>query len=179
MTARPFPTPQRLRQLLRYEAETGKLFWLPRPREMFASQRSCSTWNARFAGREALTAASNGYRVGHIDFKLCMAHRVIWALVHGYWPDQVDHVSGNRGDNRFANLREATKSENVSNTPLRADNTSGFKGVTFQKSNQKWNARITKNGVCHNLGYFETAEAAHAAYRTAAPKHHGEFARAA
>lgn len=178
MTARSFPSPKRLRQLLRFEAETGKLYWLPRPREMFVSQRSCSTWNARFAGKEALTARSGGYRVGNVDYKQCMAHRVVWALVHGYWPpEDLDHINGDRGDNRLCNLREATRAENNCNRPKPSANTSGFKGVGWNSQRGRWQAQISLNNKGRHIGFFDDPEEAHAAYCKAAATTHRDFAR--
>ena len=175
-----FPTPDRLRQLLRYEPETGKLFWLPRPREMFATQRSCSTWNARFAGQEAFTAVTNGYRVGNVEYKLCQAHRVIWAIVHGAWPgEDLDHINGERGDNRLTNLRPASRSENLCNRGMSPLNTSGHKGVYFDEPSQKWRAHIKKDRKFRFLGSFDTVDGAIAARRSAEQQLHGEFARAA
>lgn len=179
MPKREFPTPEMLRQVLRYEPDTGKLFWLRRPRDMFVSKRGCSTWNARFASKEAMTAISGGYHVGKVNYKLCMAHRVIWALVHGHWPENdIDHINGYRADNRLANLREATRSQNNVNSGVRADNTSGFKGVHFNKQQGKWQAQVYRNGKSKHLGFFVAAAEAGKAYQEAAKRVYGEFARA-
>lgn len=178
--ARPFPTPERLRQLLRYEPETGKLFWRERPRDTFATERAFKTWNARFAGREAFTAENYGYRVGNVDYKLCAAHRVIWAIVHGYWPDEdLDHINCDRADNRLYNLREATRSENLCNRGLSPQNTSGHKGVFFHQQSQKWRAHIKKDGSARHLGCFDTLDDALSARRSAELNLHGEFTHAA
>lgn len=180
MAKRDFPTPETLRQLLRYDPETGKLFWRPRPLEMFATKRAFTVWNSRFSNKEAFTArdSCNGYRVGNVNYKLCMAHRVIWAIVHGRWPENdIDHINGNREDNRLANLREATRSQNNMNSGRRADNISGYRGVHFNKQQGKWQARVHVNKKSVHLGFFKTPEAAHAAYCEAAKKYYGEFAR--
>lgn len=177
---RPFPTPDKLRQLLRYEPETGKLFWLERAREMFATNRAFKTWNTRFAGQEAFTSETYGYRVGNVDYKLCADHRVIWAMVHGYWPDEdLDHINGDRADNRIDNLREATRSENLCNRSMSPLNTSGHKGVFFHEQSQKWRAHIKKNGSARHLGCFDALADALSARRSAEIKLHGDFARAA
>ncbi len=177
---RALPTPERVRQLLRYEPETGKLFWLPRHREMFSTQRSFSTWNARFAGQEAFTATRDGYRVGNVDYKLCMAHRVAWVIVHGCWPDHdIDHRDGVRDNNCISNLRAATRSDNMCNRATPSTNTSGHKGVFFHEQTQKWRAHIKKDGSPRHLGCFDTLEAALTARRSAEARLHGEFARAA
>lgn len=179
MIARPFPTPERLKQLLRYDAETGKLYWRPRARDMFPTQRAFSTWAAQFTDQEALTALNYGYRVGRVDGKNCAAHRVIWAIVHGSWPAELDHVNGHRDDNRLTNLREANRSQNLCNRPMPAANTSGHKGVYFHKPTEKWRAQIKKNGVSHFLGCFGNLDDAIAARLSASLRLHGEFARAA
>lgn len=179
MTNRILPTPDRLRELLTYDPETGKLFWKERPSVDFKNSRLCNSWNARFSGKEAFTADNGkGYLCSFI-FKMPMkAHRVAWAIHHGEWPDgHIDHISGMKGDNRISNLRIATIAENQWNTALKSANTSGLKGVSWSVRQGKWRARIGVNGVMVWLGYFESKEDAHAAYGAAAKKYHGEFAR--
>lgn len=80
-------------------------------------------------------------------------------------------------DNRFANLREATRSENARNMGLYSTNTSGFKGVTWDKSRGKWLAHIKIHGHTIHLGRHKTPKEAHDAYCKGAEKYHGEFAR--
>ena len=178
--SRPFPSPERLRQLLRYDEASGKLFWRPRTRDMFPTQRAYSSWVSQRSGQEAFTATAYGYRVSKIDGKMCAAHRVFWAMVHGYWPaDDLDHVNGQRDDNRLSNLREATRSQNLCNRSIPAANTSGHKGVYFHKPTEKWRAQIKKNKVSHFLGCFANLDDAIAARNSASLRLHGEFARAA
>ena len=172
---------EKLPILLRYEPETGELFWLSRHKNLFATEQSAMTWNARFAGVRAFTALNNcGYRRGTIWGQTYLAHRVIWALVMGYWPHElIDHINGDKTDNRWNNLRCATQAENLRNQGTRSDNTSGFKGVSWKKRLRRWQANIRVSGVQMHLGYFDDAEEAHAAYVAAAEKHYGKFARAA
>lgn len=179
MTKRILPTPEQLRQLLRYDPETGKMFWLPRPREMFPTQRSFNTWNSRFAGKEAFTAITKEhYRFGTIFGHPFRAHRVAWAIYYGKWPDEfIDHKNGDTEDNRLENLREASNAENMQNAGRPSHNTSGYKGVSFYKPYQKWKASIRAFGKQVHLGYFDAPESAHAAYCEAAKQYHGEFAR--
>lgn len=180
MAKKNFPTPAMLRQLLTYNPDTGELFWIYRKIEMFATKRAHSTWNSRFANKRAFTAVDrmHGYHVGNVNYKLCMAHRVIWALVHGEWPNEdIDHINGDRSDNRLKNLRQASRSENNCNSGLRVDNTSGYRGVSFNKGYGKWEARIYADKKQHRLGYFDKPEDAHEAYRAASKKYHGEFSR--
>lgn len=177
MAKRILPTPEQLRQLLRYEPETGKLFWKKRPLSMFTSNRAGNAWNSRFAGKEALSSAHNtGYFCGGILGKVFLAHRVAWAVYYGEWPrEEIDHINGDRKDNRISNLREASRLENSRNAARRSDNSSGLKGVGVHKG--QWRARMRIDGKSRHLGYFPTPEAAHAAYCEAAKKYHGEFAR--
>lgn len=91
----------------------------------------------------------------------------------------VDHQDGNGLNNRRCNLRGATRSQNLSNQRIRSNNTSGFKGVSRNKARAKWMAYIALHGKQHHLGYYDTPEAAHAAYVEASARLHGEFGRAA
>lgn len=90
---------------------------------------------------------------------------------------KVDHRDGNGLNNTRENLRLATHLENVRNQKLCRDSTTGFKGVTFNKTRKKFQARIGIEGFKQSLGYYATAEEAHAAYCKAAQKHFGAFAR--
>ncbi len=103
-------------------------------------------------------------------------HRVIMGDPDGL---QVDHRHGNGLDNRRSNLRVATGLQNSRNARIRKDNSSGFKGVSWNKSARKWHARIKVDGSRINLGNYETPEAAHAAYAKASAELHGEFGRIA
>jgi HNH endonuclease/AP2 domain len=89
----------------------------------------------------------------------------------------IDHVNRNGLDNRRGNLRLATRSENMWNSAIQVNNTSGFKGVSWVKRDKKWAASIRVFGKTNYLGYFETAEQAHEAYARASAEMHGEFGR--
>jgi len=133
--------------------------------------------NALFAGKIAGTF-SYGYRQIMIDYRLYLAHRLAWLYQTGAWPpDQIDHIDCDKGNNRFANLRLATNSQNQQNRGVRSDNTSGHKGVCWHRRDRKWSARIRHNGKTMHLGYFDTIEQASAAYASASLKYHGGFAR--
>lgn len=112
-----------------------------------------------------------------VDGKLYGAHRIAWLLHTGRWPAVlIDHIDRNPFNNQFANLREATYSENGRNRGVDARSKSGYKGVTYHTTNKVWNARITHNGKLHHLGSFSEPEAAHIAYCEAAKQFHGSFA---
>ena len=178
-------TPDELRKLLRYDPETGKLFWRKREPATFSAtakrtaEHVCANWNARYAEKEAFTAKSlNGYKTGAIFNRNYYAHRVAWAITHSSWPKQeIDHVNGNPSDNRLFNIREASRSQNERNKGIRRNNTSGYSGVSPHSQMKKWVASITVDGVQKHLGVFDTVTDAHDAYRSAARNFHQEYVR--
>jgi hypothetical protein len=98
-------------------------------------------------------------------------------LAYGEFPEMsIDHINGIKTDNRLQNLRLATKSQNALNSKRHKDNTSGYKGVSWNKRLAKWGARITINGKYKHIGLFKNVEDAASAYAAAAYMHHGEFA---
>ncbi len=110
--------------------------------------------------------------------KLIRAHILIWAWMTGEWPkDQIDHRDEDPSNNKWDNLREATKSQNMMNIAKIKSNTSGYKGVCFNKMAQKWMAYIKLDNKRYHLGLFATPEEACAAYQDAANKLHGDFAK--
>lgn len=156
MAKKALPSPELLRQLLGYDPETGRLWWKPRPVEMFSSMGSWRSWHSRCMGIEAFTAVrDSGYLVGNVFGQNLRAHRVIWAMVHGSWPEMdIDHINGDRRDNRLCNLRSVTRSENLKNLSMRTDNTSGFMGVMMVRKTGKWRAFIEVGGSSKSLGEY-------------------------
>lgn len=131
-------------------------------------------------GKIAGTINGGGYRQIQIAGTMCRASRLAWLYVHGEWPpDQIDHINGNRADDRIANLRLADQSQNNANRRAPRTNTSGLKGVSFIPQSGKWQAHIQWRRAQKNLGSFPTAEEAHAAYVAAARALFGDFVRAA
>ena len=171
MASRALPSPEVLRQLLRYEPETGKLFWKEREISHFdhtsdpAAQMA--RWNSRHAGAEALTCRQHwGHMTGSVLGINVAAHRVVWAIHHGSWPSEmIDHINGDASDNRIENLRDATPQENSRNQKRRRNNTSGVLGVN--RVDGKWRAQIHHNGRNLTLGRFSTIEEAAAARKEA------------
>jgi len=129
------------------------------------------------AGRQAGSPAFGGYRSISVDGIRYSAHRLAWLHVHGEHPaGEIDHVNGDRSDDRIANLRPCSRRENAWNT--RGRSASGFKGVyRAENCTPKWHAKISVKGETLHLGSFDTKEEAAAAYDAAARRHHGEFAR--
>lgn len=171
----------RLRAVLDYDPNEGVFTWKRRPDDT----RWNRAWNAKFAGKIAggkstLTHRTSSQWVIGVDNRKYLAHRLAWFHHYGAWPAlSVDHLDTDSCNNRISNLREATDTQNKANCGPRANNRSGFKGVTWHRQTGKWFARIAANGEHHYLGLFETAEEAHAAYEAAARVHFGHFARGA
>lgn len=120
----------------------------------------------------------NGYINISLKSTLYKAHRIIWAWMTGIWPEhEIDHINLIRSDNRWANLRLATVTQNRQNKPLYKNSGCGLKGVTWHKAERKWRAQIQINKRKIIIGRFSTPEEAHAAYAKTATEHFGEFAR--
>jgi len=164
---KPLPSVEIIKSRLRYDPQTGKCFWLPRPVSDFQATHNRSPeavakwWNGRFAGKEAGSKQNNHYtcRINGKDYFL---HRVIWVLVCGKDLDgDIDHINGDGFDNRLRNLREVEVRENTRNAKRRKDNRSGMTGVGYYAPKNMWRARINdNNGKTVTLGYFKTKEEA-------------------
>lgn len=165
MAKKPLPTPEELRQLLRYEPETGKLYWLLRAGET----RGVKAFNSNYAGKEAFTCRMGEKHLqGRIHDRGFLAHRVIWAIVYGQWPTgEIDHINGDPVDNRIENLRDIPKPENQRNMKCPSTNSSGVCGVSWRPQRGKWRARIWHNGREVSLGHYEKIEDAAAAREAA------------
>lgn len=168
MADKALPPCERLHQLFHVDFETGTLIWKRRPERDFASHGDFLTWNIRFAGKPAFaTVDGQGYLHGRIGSFRPKTHAVIWCMKHGRWPKQIDHINGNRADNRLENLREVTAVQNNRNRARPFTNTSGVMGVAFRKDSGRWRAFINANGRRANLGTFDLFDEAVAARKMA------------
>lgn len=171
----PEITPALLRELLRYEPDTGQLFWRERPRSLFTLDREFRRWNGRYAGKPASYRRGTGYLGLFVFRRGFSAHRIAWAMHHDEWPvGDIDHINGDREDNRICNLRDVTRSENCRNAKLSKANKTGAIGVTYRRG--KWRASMHIH-----LGLFDTLEAAVAARKEAEARfgYHPNHGRAA
>lgn len=159
-------THQRLLELLSYDPDEGIFRWKQR-RNQLSPIGKIADRNEWF-GRKTI----------YVDGRIYKSHRLAWFYVNGKWPEcYIDHINNNAGDNRIANLREATPLQNSQNARRPSHNKSGYKGVFFSAVDRKWFARIRVNKRTKHIGSYPTAEGAYEAYCNAAKQFHREFAR--
>lgn len=155
MRVNPPPSRDRLMEMLNYNPDDGVFTWRVAPSPFIAP------------GAVAGAVQSGGYRQINLDHVSYMAHRLAWFIVYSAWPDDsIDHINRNRLDNRIKNLRQCSRRENMQNTPVARNNTSGVKGVDRRvrpNGTVVWRARIGLDGRSMCLGYYSTREAAVAA----------------
>ena len=150
-----------LNQLLTYDEMTGRLYWKTRPEFFFPSKRPCNIWNTRYSGKEALITKTNGgYLSGRIFDKGYLAHRVIWCLATGAWPDEeIDHINGVASDNRLENLRPVNSSGNGKNIRKPSHNKSGHIGVYKEAYTGKWVGCAESDGRRYKKRFVTIEEA--------------------
>lgn len=166
VVALPLPNRVLLQELFRYDPDTGCLTRL-------------RTSGGQVAGQIAGWRTSSGHMAVRVGGQSYKAHRVIWKMMTGEEPPEIDHRDMDGANNRWQNLRAADRASNMANRRALRNNTSGFKGVCFHRRQKAWCASICVNGKQIYLGGFATPEAASAAYNAAQTVHRGEFARAA
>src|SRR6476646_2701107 len=136
---------ERLRELFSYDPRTGIL-----TRRIAMGKAS--------VGTPVGTKKDYGRLVVSADGKILKVHRIVWAMVYGSWPNEIDHINGDPSDNRICNLREASRSQQMHNTKRPATNKSGYKGVSFCRETQRWQAHIRAKGRSIRLGRFDSPE---------------------
>ena len=167
-------TQEHIKELFEYDA--GKLIWKKRPDTHFATKRACKTWNSRFAGTTAGRHRPDGYCVTRVGQRIYKNHRIVFMLYHGYFPKQIDHINGDRADNRIENLRAADNATNQRNKGVRCDSKSGVKNVRWHGRTSKWQVRMSADGVKYSCGYYDTIEEASRAADQFRIKYHKEYA---
>lgn len=177
MLAKPLPSQAELREFFDYNPETGSFTWRSRyPVGCLSHEKQ---WETRFASQEAGWHLHDGYRgvtvPGHGRRKF-LVHRLIWVWVTGMEPRFVDHEDLDGGNNRWANLRECSKTENQGNCTKRAHNTSGLKNIHWDEGRGRWVIQIKKEGV-RFMRRTRTLAGAIALQRLKASEIYREFAR--
>lgn len=167
MTKRNEPSQNRIKEVFEYN--NGELYW----------KKKSSLKSHVAIGSKVGFMAEDGYQTLRLDMGIYKAHRIIWIMFNGQIPKgyEIDHIYGDRSDNRIENLRLATPSNNQYNRSKNKSNRSGFKGVYFETKTGKPVARIQVDKKMKRIGTFNTVEEAATAYRIAAIEYHGEFAR--
>lgn len=154
-------TAAELKKHLRFDPSTGQFTWLVGARA------------GKIAGCLSPTTKYIHIKLNQYQY---LAHRLAWLCCHGRWPEaEIDHIDRCRSNNSLANLREATPSQNRRNGSLRSSNTSGVRGVFFEKKSKKYRADIRFDGKQTTLGYFDNIEDASRCYQAAAKKAYGDF----
>jgi hypothetical protein len=161
-------TASELKELVIYSSETGE----------FVSRVDRSS-RAR-AGRKIGTILPNGYVHIMINGRFYKGHRLAWLYMTGEWPaEQIDHVNGERSDNRWSNLRHCSASQNSFNRKKYRNNSTSVTGVYWHKRSQRWTASIDVSRKRISLGYFDSIDDAGRSRREAERKYFGDFVRAA
>jgi hypothetical protein len=154
-------TKAKLKELFNYDENTGLFF------------RKLDANNGRKAGEVAGYIDKEGYVVIAVDGRNYYAHRLVFLYMEGCFPDDcIDHADKNKANNKLSNLRKATKSENGQNLNISVRNTSGYTGVYYEKSSNRWRARIVINKKSISLGRHKSPELAYEAYKIGKAKYH-------
>lgn len=154
-----------VKDFIEYFPDTGKLMWKK------------SNSNKVRVGQEITHVDSYGYLGVQFQFVRWKAHRLAWYLYYGEVPEgDIDHINGDRTDNRIENLRLASRGENLRNMRVSGKGSSKYKGVSWHKAAGKWSAQITLDNKKKHLGLFEEEISAALAYDTAAKEFYKDFA---
>lgn len=156
---KPLPSAEILKDIMTYDADAGTFTWTERG----LNEPRANWWNSVFAGKSAGHIHTGGYTRIMIDGLHHFAHRIAWKIMTGEEPVQIDHINGDTGDNRFANLRDVSHQINSKNRKLYKNNTSGIPGVMFHERDKVWISKVGVDGVQVQLGSFDTKEEAIAA----------------
>jgi hypothetical protein len=157
-------TQEELKELLNYNSETGVFTWKVSPARQV------------FSGDIAGTKRKDGYIQIKVKNKLILSHRLAWIYMYGYLPKYIDHINGQRDDNRIINIREVSNQQNSLNSKISKNNTSGIKGVYWDKSRNKWTVRLSIDGKCKFFKRFDDIDLAKLVIEEVRNKYHGKYA---
>jgi len=148
-----------------FDYKDGELYWKVSPHGKIKVNTITGTYHP------------NGYKLTKINGKIYRNHRIIFLMFNGYLPKCIDHIDGNKLNNKIENLREANFSENGLNSKKPKNNTSGTKNITYNKVTNRWRVRIIVNGSMKTIGSYKDIELAELVAFEARNKFHKEFAR--
>lgn len=148
------PTQARLTEVLAYDEATGVFVWRKKRGRQAAGSVAGSPHNA-------------GYWSIRVDGRPFLAHRLAWLYVRGDWPTEIDHINGDRSDNRIANLRQVTRQQNCRNAAMRSHNKTGVNGVAYYPRHRRFRVIMSVDGKSRYLGSFKTLEEATAVRKSA------------
>lgn len=171
-------TREQLSTVLECIPETGSLTWKPR----VESSPYIKAWNTKYAGKQAGNLTGLGYLHTQAFGRRLFVHRIVWLFAHNEWPPTLlDHVNGDRADNRISNLRAVPHAINLRNQALRRTNKSGVMGVHWSAQRRKWVAKIVVGGRTIILGHFDSVDEAASARKEADRQYgfHSNHGRAA
>ena len=158
-------TQKQLKELLDYNKDTGIFTWKKR------------TSNRIKVGNPAGNKHGNGYIEMCILKQRHLAHRLAWLYEYGELPKLIDHINGNREDNRICNLRPASYAENAYNSKIRSDNKSGVRCVSWDEVRQSWEVRIKLDGKLKHFGNYKDLDEAAKVADKIRKEHHNIFYR--
>ena len=156
-------TQEELKTQVEYNADTGIFTWKVRPS------------NRIKIGNKAGCHHNRGYIQISVLGERHLAHRLAWLYVYGYIPKLIDHIDGNRLNNKISNLREATYAENAYNSKIRSNNKSGVRCVSWDKARQSWEVRIKIDGKLKHFGNYKDLDEAAKVSEKARKEHHTIF----
>lgn len=143
---KPLPTQERINEVLDYNPDTGIFVW--------KQDRGGSAKKGTIAGSDQ----TRGYRKIMIDGSRLSAHRLAWKIMNGKDPNIIDHINRNTSDNRIANLRNGTQTDNMANQKMKCTNKSGVSGIHWSERERQWVARIRDGGKRRLVGYFNSLQ---------------------
>ena len=157
-------TQEFLKAVLNYDQDTGIFTWKVSPARQV------------FSGDIAGTKRKDEYIQIKVDNELILSHRLAWIYMYGYLPKYIDHINGQRDDNRITNIREVSNQQNSLNSKISKNNTSGIKGVYWDKNRNKWAVRLFVNGKCKFFKRFDDMDLAKLVIEEVRNKYHGKYA---
>lgn len=171
------PAAEYLDECFIYNKKNGKIYWKKRPRYHFLSNQSFINFNSKYPLKEAGNKTNDGYLTVNLNrTNKYSVHRIIFKMIYRCDPEYIiDHINGNKLDNRIENLREANDCQNSWNKSVHKNNTSGFKNIRSVRN--KWRAEVTVNKKYFHLGYFVNIDQAKLAVFNFKESYHGEYLR--